>query len=83
MLYNHEIDNSTLIQFIILYALNKANELVAYGDLLNLVLENCNIRYTDFQLSLDNLVNTKHAAQKKKKKPTMAPRRNSTSTCSI
>ena len=61
MLYNKEIDNTTLIQFIILYALNKANELVAYGDLLNLVLENCNIRYTDFQLSLDNLVSTKHA----------------------
>lgn len=61
MLYNKEIDNNMLIQFIILYALNKADELVAYGDLLNLVLENCNIRYTDFQLALDNLLNTKHA----------------------
>ena len=60
MLYNKEIDNSTLIQFILLYTLNKANELVAYGDLLNLVLENCNISYTDFQISLDNLVNTNH-----------------------
>jgi len=60
MLYDREIDNSVLIQFIILHTLNKAARLVAYSDLLNLVLENCNISYTDFQLSLDNLVRTKH-----------------------
>lgn len=61
MLYNREIDNNILIQYIILYALNKADRLVAYGDLLNLVLENCNILYTDFQIALDNLINTHHA----------------------
>lgn len=61
MIYDKEIDNKTLIQFIILYTLNEANRLVAYGDLVNIVLENCNISYPDFQLSLDNLVKTKHA----------------------
>lgn len=61
MLYQKEIDDSTLIQFIILHTLNKADCLVAYGDLLNLVLDNCNINYQAFQLSLDNLVQTNHA----------------------
>lgn len=61
LLYDKEIDNKTLIQFIILYALDTADRLVAYGDLLNIVLENCNISFPDFQLSLDNLVKTHHA----------------------
>ncbi len=61
LLYQQEIDDSILIQFIILHTLNKADCLVAYKDLLNLVLDNCNINFNDFQLSLDNLVKTKHA----------------------
>lgn len=61
MLYQKEIDNSILIQFIILHTLNKANCLVAYVDLLRLVLDNCNINYGDFQISLDNLTKTGHA----------------------
>lgn len=61
MLYQKEIDDSILIQFIILHTLNKVGHLVAYGDLLNLVLNNCNINYNDFQISLDNLVQTNHA----------------------
>ena len=60
MLYQKEIDDSVLIQFIILHTLNKADAPVAYNDLLNLVLDNCNINYNDFQIALDNLVTTEH-----------------------
>ena len=60
MLYQREIDDSVLIQFIILYTLYNADMPLAYDDLLNLVLDNCNISYTDFQLALDNLVTTAH-----------------------
>lgn len=60
MLYQKEIDDSVLIQFIILHTLNKADAPVAYNDLLNLILENCNINYNDFQIALDNLVSTEH-----------------------
>lgn len=60
LLYRKEIDDYILIQFIILHTLNKSDNPVAYNDLLNLVMENCNINYNDFQLALDNLVQTKH-----------------------
>lgn len=60
MMYQKEIDDSVLIQFIILYTLNKVDEAVPYNELLNLVLDNCNINYNDFQVALDNLVTTKH-----------------------
>lgn len=60
MLYQKEIDDSVLIQFIILYTLSNADAPVAYNELLNLVLDNCNINYNDFQISLDNLVSTNH-----------------------
>ena len=63
MLYQREIDDSVLIQFIILFTLTKADEDLAYSDLVNLVLENCNINFTDFQLALDNLLVTKHIRQ--------------------
>lgn len=61
MIYSNEIEDTILIQSIILHTLNKANRLLAYGDLLNLVLNNCNINFADFQIALDNLVQTKHA----------------------
>ncbi len=60
MLYQKEIDDSVLIQFIILYTLSKVDDAVPYNELLNLVLDNCNINYNDFQVSLDNLVTTNH-----------------------
>lgn len=60
MLYQKEIDDSVLIQFIILYTLSKADSAVAYNELLNLVLDNCNINYNDFQVALDNLSSTGH-----------------------
>lgn len=60
MLYQKEIDDSVLIQFIILFTLDNVDRPVAYDDLLNLVLNNCNINYNDFQIALDNLAKTEH-----------------------
>ena len=62
MLYNSEIEDELMIQFIILYALSHADEEIAYSDLLNIVQGNCEISFTDLQLGLDNLVKTGHAA---------------------
>ncbi|MCI8404011.1 MAG: DUF4364 family protein [Clostridia bacterium] len=60
MLYQKEIDDSVLIQFIILYTLSKVDKAIPYNDMINLVLDNCNINYNDFQVALNNLINTKH-----------------------
>lgn len=60
MFYKKEIDDYTQIQFIILYALSCVNSAVSYDVLINLILENCNINYTDFQIALSNLVETEH-----------------------
>lgn len=60
MLYQKEIDDSVLIQFIILYTLSRVDDSVPYNELINLVLDNCNINYNDFQVSLDNLTKTNH-----------------------
>jgi hypothetical protein len=60
MLYQKEIDDSVLIQFIILFTLDNVDRPVAYNDLLNLILDNCNINYNDFQIALDNLTSTEH-----------------------
>lgn len=60
MLYQKEIDDSVLIQFIILFTLDNVDRPIAYNDLLNLVLDNCNINYNDFQIALDNLTVTDH-----------------------
>lgn len=60
MLYQKEIDDSVLIQFIILFTLSNADKPLAYNQLINLVMDNCNINYNDFQIALDNLSVTKH-----------------------
>ncbi len=62
MLYQKEIDDSVLIQFIILFTLSNVDEPVRYDILLNLIMENCNINYTDLQVALDNLVSTDHVS---------------------
>ena len=62
MLYQKEIDDSVLIQFIILYTLSKVDGAIPYNELINLVMDNCNINYNDFQVALDNLVQTNHAS---------------------
>lgn len=60
MLYDREITDYVLIQYIILYTLDSVKKPIGYDMLLNLVLENCNIPYTDFQIALTNLLDTEH-----------------------
>ena len=60
MLYQKEIDDSVLIQFIILFTLNNSDEPLPYDALVNLVLDNCNINFNDFQIALANLEDTRH-----------------------
>ena len=62
MLYKREIDNEVLIQFIILYTLDNVDKPAEYTQLLDIVLENCNINFNDFQICLDNLVDTEHVS---------------------
>lgn len=71
MLYSKEIDDKILIQLIILYALNEAEQPITLNQLETLVLDNCNINYVNFQLALDNLINvnqvhTFHASDDKR-----------------
>ena len=60
MLYKNEIEDELMIQFIILYALNRSDEGLAYADLLDVVQKNCEISFTDLQIGLDNLITTGH-----------------------
>ena len=62
MLYNQEIEDELMIQFIILYALNNADESLPYSDLLSVIQDNCEINFTDLQLGLDNLIQTGHVS---------------------
>lgn len=65
MLYSREIEDELMIQFIIMHALNKADEALAYTDLLNVIQGNCEINFTDLQLGLDNLIQTGHVEAEK------------------
>lgn len=60
MQYSREIDDTVLIQFMILYTLGKVKEPVRYDTMLNLIMENCNVNYAEFQIALNNLLETKH-----------------------
>ncbi len=64
ILYNREIEDELMIQFIIMYALSGADEPMAYSDLLSVVQDNCEITFTDLQLGLGNLIKTGHVTQK-------------------
>lgn len=61
MFYKKEIDDYALIQYIILYTLSSVKKAIGYDMLINLVIENCNITYTDFQIALSNLVDNGYA----------------------
>lgn len=65
ILYKQEIEDELMIQFIIMYALRGADEPLAYSDMLNVIQGNCEISFTDLQLSLDNLVKTGHISESK------------------
>lgn len=60
MLYKREIYDQVTIQYIILYTLAEANRIVTHNQLTSLVLDNCNIRFTEFRIALDNLETIGH-----------------------
>lgn len=55
MQYNREIFDQVSIQYIILFTMSKAARIVTHDQLTSLVLDNCNIKFTDFRIALDNL----------------------------
>ncbi len=55
MEYNREITDMVMIQYIILFAMTKANRTMTHSQLTTLVLDNCNINFSDFCIALDNL----------------------------
>lgn len=62
LLYDREIDDELMVQFIILYALSRADEPLPHDALLSVVQENCEISFMDLRLGLDNLIRTGHAS---------------------
>ncbi len=57
LLYTREISDPVLIQYIILFTLVQADRTVTHNQLTSLVLDRCNISFTDFSIALDNLIN--------------------------
>ena len=60
MLYDKEISDQVSIQYIILFALSKADRIVTHDQLTSIVLDNCNIKFTDFRIAVDNLEKIGH-----------------------
>ena len=60
MIYNREIFDQVTIQYIILFALAKADRIVTHDQLTSIVLDNCNIKFTEFRIALDNLEKIGH-----------------------
>ncbi|MBQ7793335.1 MAG: DUF4364 family protein [Clostridia bacterium] len=57
LLYTREISDPVLIQYIILFTMSEADRTVTHNQLTSLVLDRCNISFTDFSIALDNLIN--------------------------
>jgi len=60
MVYKREITDQVKIQYIILYTLNEANRIVTHDQLTSLVLDKCNIPFTEFRIAVDNLEKIGH-----------------------
>lgn len=60
MAYDREIEDSVLIQLIILFALQKAGKLLTQSQLEDLVLGNCNINFINYRLAIVHLVEIDH-----------------------
>lgn len=60
MLYKREITDHISIQYIILFTMAKAARIVTHNQLTSLVLDNCNIKFTEFRIALDNLEKIGH-----------------------
>ena len=63
MVYNREINDDAKIQCIILYTLWVSHRTLRYDDLINLIFENCNINYVEFQIALSNLTEIGHISK--------------------
>ena len=59
-MYKKEIDDEIKIQYIILFAMAKADRIITHNQLMSIVLDNCNIKFTDFRIALDNLEQIGH-----------------------
>lgn len=57
MPYTREITDPVLIQYIILFTMSAAERTLSHNQLTSLVLDRCNISFTDFSIALDNLIN--------------------------
>lgn len=57
MNYTREISDPVLIQYIILFTMAEAKRSLTHNQLTSLVLDRCNISFTDFSIGLDNLIN--------------------------
>lgn len=55
--YTREITDPVLIQYIILFTMASADRTLTHNQLTSLVLDKCNISFTDFSIALDNLIN--------------------------
>lgn len=55
MIYAREIEDSVVIQLIILFALNEAERPIKRVQLDKLVLENCMINFVDYSIAIENL----------------------------
>lgn len=55
--YTREITDPVLIQYIILFTMASADRTLTHNQLTSLVLDKCNISFTDFTIALDNLIN--------------------------
>lgn len=60
MAYDREIEDSVLIQLIILFALQRANQPIKQSQLDDLVLGNCNINFINYRYAIVNLININH-----------------------
>ncbi len=60
MVYNREINDNAKIQCIILYTMSAADRPLRYDDLINLIFENCNVNYVEFQIALGHLEEINH-----------------------
>ncbi len=60
MAYDREIEDSVLIQLIILFAMQKAGKPITQSQLEDLVLGNCNINFINYRLAVVHLINIDH-----------------------
>lgn len=63
MPYDREIEDSVLIQLIILFAIQKAGKPIKQSQLEDLVLGNCNINFINYRLAIVHLIKINHITE--------------------